>query len=44
MAKEYFHLQEQYFEFNDETFTVTLLICVTPIPGTILLTIEDDAT
>ena len=25
MAKEYFHLQEQYFEFNDETFTVTVV-------------------
>ena len=24
MAKEYFHLQNQYFEFNDETFTVTI--------------------
>ena len=23
MAKEYFHLQNQYFEFNDETLTVT---------------------
>jgi hypothetical protein len=23
MAKEYFQLQEQYFEFNDETLTVT---------------------
>jgi hypothetical protein len=25
MAKEYFHLQEQYFQFNDEDFTVTVV-------------------
>jgi hypothetical protein len=25
MAKEYFHLQDQYFEFNDETLTVTVV-------------------
>jgi hypothetical protein len=25
MAKEYFHLQDEYFEFNDETFTVTVV-------------------
>ena len=25
MAKEYFHLQDQYFEFNDEALTVTVV-------------------
>ena len=25
MAKEYFHLQGQYFEFNDEALTVTVV-------------------
>jgi sorbitol-specific phosphotransferase system component IIA len=25
MAKEYFHLQDQYFEFNNEVLTVTVV-------------------
>jgi hypothetical protein len=25
MAKEYFHLQNQYFQFNDEDFTITIV-------------------
>jgi hypothetical protein len=25
MAKEYFHLQDQYFQFNDENLTVTVV-------------------